>query len=111
MSLSQASEEFSPEIDARLSQLLEHWAAPRRLTQAQADSIRKAVLSSSGELGYEWWHTFLAQVAAIVTEPSTGVGSVQAGIASATSIFWQPSPTAQRSPGSQDAYRLYLRLV
>jgi hypothetical protein len=46
----------------RLNRLLERWAAPRRLTDAQAEAVRASIVSPPEILGNEWWQKFFGQM-------------------------------------------------
>ena len=111
--------ELSPEVDARLSELLAQWARPRRLSAAQADAIREAILGHPGEhsdeLRYEWWRVVMGEVASVVVEAREGsVGvqvGVQAGLSAIARSLWQSGLVRFELADTPGAYHPYLRLA
>ncbi len=100
--------DLPPEADARLGDLLERWAAPRRLSPAQADAIRARILGSPDELGYEWWRVLLAQVIGAVVGIQGRTTGVEFGLSTATRGAWASGVGVAGPPGT---YRPYLRLA
>ena len=110
MNANRPSDGLSPEVDGRLGELLERWAAPRRLSAARAAAIREAVLSSSAELSYEWWRVVMEQVVGVVAEARSSSIGVSAGLSAIARSLWQPGPVQPESANQPGASRLYLRL-
>jgi len=111
MSTDRPGDGLSPEVDARLSELLERWVAPRRLSAARADAIREAVLSRSAELSYEWWRVVMEQVVGVVVEARSSSVAVPAGLSAIARSLRQPGLARPEPADQPGAYRLYLRLA
>ncbi len=125
MSTSQPDDALSPEAEARLSEMLESWAATRRLTAAQSSLVLEAVLEGrligpvgtsrrpaaprSGELGCDWWHILMNQVASIVVA-ARGNGDTPAGLSAVAWGLWQSAKGSAEPTSPPGGYRLYLRL-
>ncbi len=127
MSANRPDETLPPEAEARLSELLEAWAASRRLTAAQSAHVWEAVLEGRraepsgtgieraparpGELSGDWWRVLMDQVAATVVAARGNVGVLAAGLASVAWGLRQSPGGAGKLLGSGSAYRPYLRLA
>jgi RNA polymerase sigma-70 factor (ECF subfamily) len=100
------------EVDARLSELLGRWAARQRLTPAQAEQLRLAIVAAPAAFGYDWWAGVLAPVGRVLGGLAGTLAppaSVQQPVGAGPGWWqpgWWPDPT-----GSGGTYRRYLRLT
>ena len=117
-----------PDIDDRLSRLLDRWGDRHRLTAAQTESVRLTIveappdLPAEVDLGYDWWrgvlsplatalataggipHTFLAGLRA------AGPGASDAVAGTSNWFGWSLPPPDDAGLDPAD-YRPYVRLA
>jgi len=100
-----------PDIDDQLSRLLYRWADEQRLTAAQADTVRRAILATSVELGYAWWQEWMKQMSATLRRAST---AAKAGITALQTVEDRMSHFVpgwgSAQPTAPNRYTPYLRL-
>jgi hypothetical protein len=91
----------------RLNRLLDRWAAPRRLADAQAESVRLAIVESREALGNEWWQGFFGQMRETIrrSHETAQTGSM-AGPHFLPSVF----PGWTGISAKSENYRAYVRI-
>jgi hypothetical protein len=93
--------------DDRLNRLLDKWAAPLRLTDDQAESVRLAIVGSPEALGNEWWQGFFGHVTGALHRSHA---AAQTGPFAGRHV---PSSFVPGGPGiasTSVGYRAYLRI-
>ena len=101
-----------PEVDEHLNRLLQLWADRHRLTPIRADSIRRTVVASSQELGYEWWQEWADNMIALLTRATTVPKGVLTGLRAMDHAMTQSVGGRETTQSTDPAsYWPYLRLA
>ena len=102
-------ETLPPAADERLTHLLARWGAARRLTPADAEAMRRAVLAAPIEPGDEWWPAFMEHLMTTLTAAVGNAGRGVAGQPGLEQVLFSAGSTSR--PAAMADYHPYLRLA
>jgi hypothetical protein len=68
MNVEQSRSFLSADAEVQLDQLLASWRQTRRLSSAQADKVRQAILEATTDLPLDWWRNYANRMNMMMAE-------------------------------------------